>query len=135
MPAPAGPEAPTAVMVTVCWLAGAPMVTLSPTAKPLPPRTLMLVAPSPVLAMRKARVVCVPTCATVTVSMPWPTLSMSSLILSPTEMLATEVTLMLVEPAGASAPSRAWVPGFPTEVTVATSNRSWVLATAGWRAP
>ena len=45
----------------------------------------------------------VPTCVTVTVSMPWPTLSMSSRILSPAEMSATDVTLMLVAPAGASA--------------------------------
>ena len=41
---------------------------------------------------------------TVTASIPWPTLSMSNLILSPAEMLATDVTLMLAEPAGASAP-------------------------------
>ena len=40
---------------------------------------------------------------TVTVSIPWPTLSISSLILSPTEILATDVTWMLVAPAGASA--------------------------------
>ena len=58
---------------------------------------------------------------TVTVSIPWPTLSMSSRILSPAEMLATDVTLMLVAPAGASAPRKACVPGLPTAVTVATS--------------
>ena len=31
--APAGPSAPTAVMVTVSWFAGVPTVILSPTAK------------------------------------------------------------------------------------------------------
>ncbi len=51
----------------------------------------------------RARVDWVPTRVTVTVSMPWPTLAMSRRILSPAEMLATEVTLRLVEPAGASA--------------------------------
>ena len=49
---------------------------------------------------------CVPTFVTVTVSMPWPTLSMSSRILSPAEMLATDDTLMLVAPAFASAARR-----------------------------
>ncbi len=105
MPEPAGPGAPTAAMVTVSWLAGVPMMSLSPTAKPLTLRTLILVAPA--LGIRRERgaggLAC-RRCVTVTVSMPWPTLSMSSRILSPTEMLATDVTLMLVEPAGASAP-------------------------------
>ena len=44
----------------------------------------------------------VPTFVTVTVSIPCPTLSISSRILSPGEMLATEDTLMLVSPAFAS---------------------------------
>ena len=50
----------------------------------------------------------VPTAATVMVSIREP---MSSLILSPAEMLAVEVTLMLVAPAAAGADSRAWAPG------------------------
>ena len=102
-PAPAGPAAPTAVMVTVSWFAGVPTVILSPTAKPFTPRTLILVAPALASAESAVRLACVPTLVTVTVSIPWPTLSMSNRILSPTEMLATDVTLMLVAPAGASA--------------------------------
>ena len=41
------------------------------------------------------RLVCEPTWVIVTVSIPCPTLSMSSRILSPAEILATDVTLML----------------------------------------
>ena len=81
--------------------------------------------------LKVLRADCVPTFVTVTVSIPWPTLSMSSRILSPTEMLATEETLMLVSPAFASADSQACVPGLPTAVTVTTSYFSTVLATAG----
>ena len=131
MPAPVGPEAPTAVMVTVSWFAGVPTVILSPTAKPFTLRTLILVAPALASAESAVRLDCVPTRVTVTVSIPWPTLSMSNLILSPAEMLATDVTLMLVAPAGASAPRKACVPGLPTAVTVATSYFSMALATAG----
>ena len=131
MPAPAGPAAPTAVMVTVSWFAGVPTVSLSPTAKPFTLRTLILVAPALAFAESAVRFACVPTRVTVTVSIPWPTLSMSNLILSPAEMLATDVTLMLVAPAGASAPRKACVPGLPTAVTVATSYRSTAFATAG----
>ena len=64
----------------------------------------------------------VPTAVTVTHSMPWPTLSMSSLILSPTEMLSTLPILRMFEPAGAAAERRPCVPGLPTAVTVATSS-------------
>ena len=39
----------------------------------------------------------------VTVSMPWPTLSISSRILSPAEMSSADVTWMFVDPATASA--------------------------------
>jgi len=52
-------------------------------------------------------------------------------ILSPAEMLATDVTLMLVSPGWASAPRKACVPGLPTVVTVATSYFSRVFATVG----
>jgi len=46
---------------------------------------------------------------------------MSSRMRSPTAMLVTDVTLMLVAPACAPAARRAWTPGRPTAVTVATS--------------
>ena len=68
---------------------------------------------------------------TVTVSIPCPTLSMSNRILSPTEMLATDDTLMLVSPAFASAASQACVPGLPTAVTVTTSYFSMALRDGG----
>ena len=45
----------------------------------------------------------VPTAVTVTHSMPWPGLSMSSRILSPTPMLVTDDTLRLVVPLAAFA--------------------------------
>src|SRR6516225_1798580 len=60
---------------------------------------------------------------------------MSSRIVSPAEMFATDVTLMFVAPAGASAPRNACVPGLPTALTVATSYDSIVFATAGYAAP
>ena len=56
---------------------------------------------------------------------------MSNRILSPTEMLATDDTLMLVSPAFASAARQACVPGLPTAVTVTTSYCSTAFATAG----
>ena len=62
----------------------------------------------------------VPTDATVTCSVLVP---MSSRIGSPAVMLLVEVTLRVVVPAGAAAASRAWIPGVPTAVTVACSNR------------
>ncbi len=92
---------------------------------------MTLVAPALASAESAARFACVPAFVTVTVSIPWPALSMSNLILSPAEMLAVDVTLMLVAPAGASAPRKACVPGLPTAVTVATSYFSRDLATAG----
>src|SRR3989304_5562126 len=52
---------------------------------------------------------------TVTHSMPWPTLAMSNLILSPTEMLLTAVTFRMLEPARAAAARRPWVPGLRSE--------------------
>ena len=61
MPAPAGPAAPTAVMVTVSLFAGVPTVILSPTAKPFTLRTLILVAPALASAERLVRLACVPT--------------------------------------------------------------------------
>ena len=92
-------------MVTASRVAGVPIVILSPTVKaaappPKPPRicTLMFVAPALASAARDPRTDCVPTFVTVTVSMPWPTLAMSNTILSPAEMLATFVTLMLRSP-------------------------------------
>ena len=42
----AADRAPTAVIVTVSWLAGVPTVSLSPTTKPFTLRTLILVAPA-----------------------------------------------------------------------------------------
>ena len=63
----------------------------------------------------------VPTAATVTDSIPWPALAMSSRILSPTPMLVVDETLMLVAPAAAAAARRACTPARPTAVTVATS--------------
>ncbi len=81
--------------------------------------------------LKVLRADCVPTFVTVTVSIPCPTLSMSNLILSPTEMLATDDTLMLVSPAFASADSQACVPGLPTAVTVTTSYFSTAFATVG----
>jgi hypothetical protein len=71
--------------------------------------------------LKVLRTDCVPTRVTVTVSIPCPALSISSLILSPTEMLATDDTLMLVPPAFASADSQACVPCLPTAVIVTTS--------------
>src|SRR5215470_8099477 len=79
-PAPAGLDSPTTVMVTVSWFAGVPTVSLSPTTKPFTPRTLILVAPAFALTDSVVRFACVPTRVTVTVSIPWPTVSMSNLI-------------------------------------------------------
>jgi hypothetical protein len=104
---------------------------LSPATKPFTLRTLIVVAPALAFAESDVRLDCVPTFVTVTVSIPWPTLSMSSLILSPGEMFVTDVTLMLVAPGTASAPRNACVPALPTSVTVATSYRSIAFATAG----
>ncbi len=103
---PVGLAVPIPVMVTVCRFAGVPMTIVPPTAKPstLRLRTLMLVAPALAFAESVVRMAGVPTRATATVSIPWPTLSMSNRILSPTEMSETDVTLMLVAPAAASAP-------------------------------
>ena len=131
MAAPSGPWLPTAVTVTASWLAGVPTVILSPTAKPSARRTLIRVAPALAGAERLVRPAAVPTCATVTVSIPWPTLSISSRILSPMEISEREVTLMLVAPAGASIASQACVPGLPTAVTVAISYCSTGLAATG----
>src|SRR6185437_11284354 len=62
----------------------------------------------------------VPTAATVMFSALLP---ISNRMLSPTEMLPTDETLMLVEPADAGAASRAWAPAMPTAVTVPSSSR------------
>ena len=77
----------------------------------------------------------VPTFVTVTVSMPWPWLSMSRRILSPTEMFSTVLTLMLVSPGLASMDSQPCVPALPTAVTVTTSYFSREVETAGRSVP
>ena len=64
---------------------------------------------------------CVPTLFTVTVSIPCPTLSISSRIESLAVMLARDDTLIWVSPAFTGAVSHACVPGLPTAVTVTTS--------------
>ena len=61
---------------------------LPPTVNPFTLRTLILVAPVSAFAESVVWFAWVPTFVTVTVSIPWPTLSMSNLILPPTEMLA-----------------------------------------------
>ena len=90
----------------VSRFAGVPTISLSPTEKARPDAADFDIGRAGArIAESSVRLACVPTRVTVTVSIPWPTLSMSNRILSPAEMLATEVTLMLVAPACASAAS------------------------------
>ncbi len=56
---------------------------------------------------------------------------MSKMILSPAEILAAFIALMVVSPAFAAAAKRVCVPGLPTAVTVTTSYFSTVFATRG----
>ena len=91
----------------------------------------MVFAPACTSAARASRIAAVPTRLTVTASMPWPMLAMSNRILSPAVISAVDETLILVAPAAASAARKAWRPGLPTFVTVAISNFSRLLETAG----